>query len=367
MNNIYIPTIKRFILLTGCFLILSNCKDRNENQNTDVAKKNYLQDKNEVNIMLLHQEIFKKELVSNGHLTALQKSELSFKVNETLKDVYIKNGDYVRKGQVLASLNSRTFEQKVAKAELDLKQATLDFKDLQVRRGYNPDIPNSIPKDEFDKMAVKSGYKNAFHQLQTSQFDLNATKLIAPFNGKIANINTKVYEQINSGKPFLTLINDAVFEVKFRVIESELKDIKINDAISIQPFATTKAYKGKITTINPQVEKDGTISIRATVKNDGNLLEGMNVKVFIQKDVPNQFVVPKAAVVLRDNHEVLFKVQNGKAFWTYVQTTYENSKQYAVIPHPDKSSATLKVGDTIIISNNLNLAHDSEVNIKSNN
>lgn len=93
----------------------------------------------------------------------------------------------------------------------------------------------------------------------------------------------------------------------------------------------------------------------------------MNVKVFIQKDIPDQFVVPKAAVVLRDNQEVLFTVKKGKAYWTYIQTTLENSKEYAVIPHPDKSSASLKVGDTIIVSNNLNLAHDSEIAIKGNN
>jgi multidrug efflux pump subunit AcrA (membrane-fusion protein) len=122
-----------------------------------------------------------------------------------------------------------------------------------------------------------------------------------------------------------------------------------------------------VITINPQVEKDGTILIRAQVKNDGSLLEGINVKVFIKKDIPNQFVVPKSAVVLRDNQEVLFTVKNGKAYWTYILTTLENSSSYSVIPNPDKSSASLKPGDTIIVSNNLNLAHDSEISIKTNN
>ncbi|WP_203257019.1 efflux RND transporter periplasmic adaptor subunit [Hyunsoonleella ulvae] len=314
--------------------------------------------------MLLNQGVFKKELVSNGRLVALEKSELRFKVSEALQHLYVKNGDNVTKGQILARLNNTTFKQKVNKAQLDIKQAALDFKDLQIRRGFDPDDSNAIPQEEYDKMAIKSGYKNSKHQLETAQFDLKSTTLIAPFSGKIANINTKLYEQVNTGTPFLTLINDAVFEVEFRVIESELKDIKVNQTITVQPSATNTSYNGKITTINPQVEKDGTILIKANVKNDGSLLEGMNVKVFIQKDVTDQFVVPKAAVVLRDNHEVLFKVQQGKAFWTYVQTTYENSKQYAVIPHPDKSSASLKVGDTIIVSNNLNLAHDSGVTVK---
>ncbi|NIJ46621.1 hypothetical protein FHR24_003116, partial [Wenyingzhuangia heitensis] len=74
-------------------------------------------------------------------------------------------------------------------------------------------------------------------------------------------------------------------------------------------------------------------------------------------------VVPKSAVILRQNQEVLFKVVNGKAYWTYVLTTHENSSSYAVIPHPDKSTANLEENDSIIVSGNLNLAHESEVKV----
>ena len=357
--------ILKHVFLMICFSILLNCNKPKENKEETINKKQYLLEKNEVDILVLDKTAFKKELVSNGRLVALEKSELKFKVNEKLKTIYVKNGDYVKRGQLLANLDAFTFQQKVNKAEIDLKQATLEFDDLQIRRGFNSNNKASIPVEEYDRMAIKSGYKNAIHQLENARFDLKSTKLIAPFSGKIANIESKKYDQINSGKAFATLINDAIFEVEFYVIESELKDIKVKDKITIEPFASNKIYEGEIITINPQVEKDGTILIKAQVKNDNNLLEGMNVKVFIEKDIPDQFVVPKSAVVLRDNQEVLFVVKNGKAYWTYVLTTLENSKAYAVIPNPDKSSASLKVGDTIVVSNNLNLAHDSEISVKS--
>ncbi|WP_308990453.1 efflux RND transporter periplasmic adaptor subunit [Mariniflexile litorale] len=359
--------LKKLLFIIFMVSLLQSCNKTKKNEDKDITKKQYLPDKNEVDIMVLDKSIFKKELVSNGRLVALEKSTLKFNVSEKLNNIHVKDGDYVKKGQLLASLDAFTYQQKVSKAEIDLKQATLEFKDLQIRRGFNPNNKETIPKEEYDMMAIKSGYKNALHQLENAKFDLQSTKLTAPFSGKVANINSKKYDQINSGKEFITLINDAVFEVEFYVIESELKDIKAKDSITIAPFATSKSYEGDITTINPQVEKDGTILIKARVKNDGQLLEGMNVKVFIKKDIPDQFVVPKPAVVLRDNQEVLFMVKNGKAYWTYILTTLENSKAYAVIPNPDKSSASLKPGDTIIVSNNLNLAHDSEVLIKSNN
>lgn len=348
-------------------LICIGCNEPKESKEGLIEKKQYLPNKNEVNIMVLNKGVFKKELVSNGRLVALEKSELKFNVSEKLNNIYVKDGDYVKKGQILASLDAFTYQQKVIKAEIDVKQATLEFSDLQIRRGFDSNTKETIPKEEYEMMAIKSGYSNALHQLENAKFELQSTKLIAPFNGKVANIDSKKYDQINSGKEFITLINDAVFEVEFYVIESELKDIKVKDKIAIAPFASSEAFEGEITTVNPQVETDGTILIKAQVKNNGQLLEGMNVKVFIKKDILNQFVVPKSAVVLRDNQEVLFTVKNGKAYWTYILTTLENSKEYAVIPHPDKSSASLIPGDTIIISDNLNLAHESEVTIKSNN
>ena len=356
----------KYVFFMICFCSFVNCNTFKESKDEKtIDKKQYLPEKNEVDIVVLSKGIFKKELVSNGRLVALEKSELKFKVNEKLKNIYVKNGDYVKRGQLLASLDAFTFQQKVNKAEIDLKQATLEFDDLKIRRGFNSNNKDSIPVEEYDRMAIKSGYKNAVHQLENTRFDLKSTKLTAPFSGKIANIESKKHDQINSGKPFATLINDTIFEVEFYVIESELKDIKIKDKITIAPFASNTVYEGRITTINPQVEKDGTILIKAQVKNDTHLLEGMNVKVFIEKDISDQFVVPKSAVVLRDNQEVLFIVKNGKAYWTYILTTLENSNSYSVIPNPDKSSASLKVGDTIIVSNNLNLAHDSEVSIKT--
>lgn len=354
-----------WFLMLVAFFSFYNCGDTKKNENDKTTKKQYLPDKNEVNIIVLKRGVFKKELISNGKLVALEKSELKFDVSEKLERLYVKNGDYVKKGHVLATLDAFTYQQKVNKAEIDLKQATLEFNDLKVRRGFDSNKVDDSNKKEYDMMAIKSGYKNTLHELENARFDLKSTKLIAPFSGKIANISSKQYEQISAGNEFITLINDAIFEVEFYVIESELKDINIKDMVSIKPFAINKTYKGRITTINPQVEKDGTILIKAQVNNDGSLLEGMNVKVFIEKDISYQFVVPKSAVVLRDNQEVLFTIKNGKAYWTYIQTTIENSKEYAIIPHPDKSSASLKIGDTIIISDNLNLAHDSEILIKS--
>jgi RND family efflux transporter MFP subunit len=235
---------------------------------------------------------------------------------------------------------------------------------MLVGRGYDLDLRGDIPDNIYEMAAIRSGFQEAEHQLKDARFELNSATLFAPFEGKVAGIQYKVHEQINSGTEFMTLINDSVFEVEFYLIESEINKIRLKEAVEILAFSSNKMYEGRISSINPLVEKNGTVLVKAKLKNDGGLIEGMNVKVRIQKEVPNQFVVPKSAVILRQNQEVLFKYQKGRTYWTYVNSINENSSDYAIVPDPEKSSATLVEGDTIIISGNLNLAHDTEVVIK---
>ncbi|WP_434035519.1 efflux RND transporter periplasmic adaptor subunit [Formosa sp. 4Alg 33] len=352
-------------LICLCVIVLYSCNEKKENPEEElIDKKTYSIQKNEVHVAVLQETAFKKELVSNGKLIALQKNSLKFEVGERLEKLYVANGDIVKEGETLAVLKPYVFQRKLDKATINLKKATLDFKDQLLGRGYDYDVKDSIPKNIYEMVAIRSGYDDALRDVEDAKYELQSSKLKAPFSGRIANIVNKQFEQISAGKDFITLINDAVFEVEFYLIESEIGDVSVNDQVEIIPFALEKTYQGKITTINPLVEKNGTILVKALVKNDGLLMEGMNIKVLIQKDILNQLIVPKEAVILRQNQEVLFKVVNGRAFWTYVLTTNENSRNYAVIPHPDKSSAVLTPGDSIIVAGNLNLAHDSEVFVK---
>lgn len=66
-------------------------------------------------------------------------------------------------------------------------------------------------------------------------------------------------------------------------------------------------------------------------------------------------MVPKTAVVLRNGRQVVFTEHDGYAHWNYVQTIHENSDSYTV--------DGLKEGDRVIISGNINMAHETPVTI----
>ena len=349
-----------FLLLAGGGIVSCNST---HSEAPPEEKRAFVPQENLVDTLVLKEEIFKKELVSNGKLKALQKSELRFRIGGQLLSLPVQNGQFITKGTTIAVLDPFEYKQKLDQAETQLQNAHLEFRDLLMGQGYAEADSQKVPRIVYEGASIRSGYTAARRGLETAKHELASTVLKAPFAGKLANIKHKAYEQVSPGDVFCTLINDQEFEVEFQLVESEVSQVKKGDEVKVIPYSNEQVFKGKISQINPLVDEHGLVMVKAKVKNPGSLMEGMNVKVLVENEVPGKLIVPKAAVVLRQNQEVLFVYKKGKAMWTYVQTGEENSTSYTVTAHPDKG-AQLQAGDTVIISGNLNLAHESEVVIK---
>jgi membrane fusion protein (multidrug efflux system) len=366
-NHNYFHTIMPQLNFIVCVLaivtlLLSGCgQPKPEDANVD--KRVYEKQENNVEVMVLNKTTFHKEIISNGKLKALTKSELKFKVSGELRQLNFQNGNAIKEGQIIAILDQFEYHQKLEQAQTTLKMASINLQDELLSYGGAKMNRDSIPRSIYESATIRSGYISATRDLKSAEFNLEGTVLKAPFGGKVANVKKNVHELVSSGEAFCAIIDDKEFEVEFHLIESEIAEVAINNNVKIMPFAVNATYSGTISEINPLVEESGLVLVKASVKNNGLLWEGMNVKVLIEKKVHDKLVVPKAAVVLRQNQEVLFKYVKGRASWIYIQTEQENSTSYSVIAHPDKGGE-LHPGDTIIVSDNLNLAHESNVVIK---
>ena len=353
-----------YLLLFILSIVLYACDVKPAKSYANAEKRQYTVQQNPVGVIILSKSMFRKELVNNGKLVAYRKSELQFRVGEQLVKLGVRNGDPIKAGQVIAELNTFVYRQQLTNAQIQLKRTKLEMQNVLIGQGYNTMDTLVIPPHIYEMAMVRSGYAEALQSMKTAQFNMESTRLVAPFGGILANITQKQYDRVNAGTTFCTLIDDSEFEAEFRMVESEAGDIRMGYEVRLIPFSNQTVYTGHISEINPVIDENGLILVKAQVKNPGGLMDGMNVKVLIQKEIPGQLVVPKSAVLLRDNQEVLFRCTHDTiAFWTYIQTTGENTTSYSVIAQPDKG-ATLESGDTIIVSGNLNLAHESKVSVK---
>ncbi|MDE5417933.1 efflux RND transporter periplasmic adaptor subunit [Labilibaculum sp. DW002] len=346
-----------FLMLLCVFCLAVSCKPIQGKTDEESSKIAFREELNEVKTIKLVAGTFQKELVSNGKLRAFCKSDLYFLLSNVVKKLNVSNGDFVQKGEVLAVLDD--FEQKnsLEESKQVLAKAELELADVLIGQGYNGQDTLEIPKEVLRISKLNSGFSSANLEYKNAQHDMMGTCLIAPFDGVVANLDGRIYDKTDISKPFCTLIDHKNFEVEFSVMESELRELRKGQRVKIFPFAFEKEYFGNITQINPVIEDNGLVKITARVNNKGgDLLEGMNVRVLIQNNLPNQLVVPKSAVLLRQNKEVVFTYKEGTAIWHYVSTGKENSSSYTIIEG-------LQAGDEVIVDGNLNLAHEAKVRV----
>jgi RND family efflux transporter MFP subunit len=310
-----------------------------------------------VAIQKVRNEEFALEIVSNGHVKAKSIADIYFRSADIVSNVYVHNGQYVKRGQPLASLDLYKLNAEKNKLAATLEQARLDMQDVLIGQGYAPDDFSSIPSDVLKLARIRSGLAQAETSYNLALKDIEQATLKAPFDGLVANLSIKPHTMASTTEPACQIINTSNLEVEFPILESELAYVSIGDKVDVSTFSTDNiSTTGTITEINPQIAQNGQITIKATIKAAKSLIDGMNVRTIIKRTIKDCLVVPKSAVVLRSNRQVIFTYENGKAMWNYVKTGLENLTQYTI-------TEGLQAGQEIIISGNENLAHQAPVNL----
>lgn len=354
----------RGLLLIVAVLGAIACGNEKKKEEKEIGKSEGQRQLIMVDTLELKKRTFQKQIVCNGKLRAVFKSDLSFDGTGVITEINGTNGDYVNKGSVLAALDNKEAMVELEKSRRAMEKADIDLQDKLIGQGYSADT-TVVPTAILRNVKISSGYDNAIDQLETARRRLASCYLIAPFNGRVANLDAKVYDR--SANKLCTLIDDSYFDVEFSILEAEIEEVEQKQHVKMIPFINDKkTFYGDVTEINPLIDEHGQVKIRARVRNtDRYLIEGMNVKIVLEREIKNSFVVPKEAVVLRDGFQVIFCYREGKAVWTYVDVVMSNIDSH-VITGSEKKQTSISENDVVITSNNLNLADGTDVTPDNN-
>lgn len=310
----------------------------------------------EVTVIQLKLSVFNHEIVSNGRLTAREKVDVNFQSPGLISEIFVKNGQRVAKGQRIATLDTYKLANQLEKDRHAVASARLEMQDVLIGQGYDPELSEKVPDEVMRLARLRSGLQQAELTLAATQKDLQDATLVAPVSGVIANLSAKPHNMSSSSTPICRIINDSGMDVEFSVLESELPMVKPGDNVSVAPFSDTRSHSGRITEINPMVDENGMVKVWASVNGGNGLIDGMNVRVSVMRQVGEALVVPKSSVVLRSGRQVVFTLDGNKAMWNYVTTGLENLNEYTV-------TDGLTSGMTVITSGNVNLAHEAPVKV----
>ncbi len=354
--------MKRIVLLAAIlFPLLFSCKGKADD--ADAARAVPMAEKNLVDTMLLRRTLFSREIVSNGVLEGSRRAELAFAASGTVAKVYVHNGSRVQKGSPIAELDTEALTLALANARQSLERSRLDYLDRLVSYGYGSDT-TQVPADLRESARIRSGYSAAELAVRTAELNLRGAVLRAPFSGVVANLKVKPWEQASG--TVCVVIDDGTFDVRFPLLESELPAIAVGRSVAVAPFIDPEArYEGRIREINPFVDAKGQVEVVASVRGARGLVEGMNVKLYIQSEGTLQLAVPKSAVVMRDGYDVIFTLDTTamKAQWLYVDIVGSNTTHHAVTGC-ERKRTEVHEGAIVITSGNINLADGSAVEIR---
>jgi RND family efflux transporter MFP subunit len=348
-----------FLPFFFCLFLLSCSSTKEETKEENVSA--LLPDEIvEVSVTELKYTDFYHELIANGNVVAQNKADLKFQLSENISAVYVKNGDRVKKDQKIAMLDQFKLKNTLLQSQDNLQRARLELQDVLIGQGYSLNDSIHIPSDVLQLAKVKSGYGQSLNQYELADYNFRHSVLYAPFDGIVANLFSKIHNYPDGSQPFCTIIDNSRPEVDFMILENELPFIREGDRVEVSPFSANEYNAaGKVTEINPTVNKNGMVRIKARLDNKTDqLFDGMNVKIRLQRSLGKQLIIPKEALVLRTNKKVVFTLNGDKAHWVYVETGLENSTSYVV-------TDGLKEGDRVIYEGNINLAHETPVRVKN--
>ncbi|MET0068981.1 MAG: efflux RND transporter periplasmic adaptor subunit [Candidatus Thiodiazotropha sp.] len=154
-----------------------------------------------------------------ARIDAGRKADLSFRVAGKVTRLSVKEGDYVEKGQLIATLDITDYRIAFNNRKANFDKAKKDYARAQelVKKGH-------ISKMDYDRLEAE--FKSANSALESAQQELNYTKLTAPFKGIIAKRHIENFEEIQAKQVILDLQDITTLEVKFDVPESQLRELQ---------------------------------------------------------------------------------------------------------------------------------------------
>ncbi len=224
----------------------------------------------------------------SGVVMPVETADLSFEVSGKIRDVKVTLGSEVKKGQILALLDTRNFELAIqsSKAEVDKAKAALAETENEYFR-YKRMIEKSlISQSEFDNAKAtyessKSSVDVTVAKLDIVQKDLQDSILIAPYDGTITKRFIEPSQQISSGNVAFEIEGTHGFEVHIMVPETLIQEVNQGELIQVSVSSLTELnFRGKISEIGTRAESASAFPVTiALLDNNSQLRAGMTAEV----------------------------------------------------------------------------------------
>ncbi|MBF7684364.1 efflux RND transporter periplasmic adaptor subunit [Acinetobacter sp. B10A] len=373
--------------LSICALALSltlvGCGKNESSQNNAAGGGNQQAPKPEVGVITAQAQGIAQSIVLSGRTTAYQVAEIRPQTSGIVLRRLFTEGSYVREGQALYELDSRSNNATVenAKASLMQQKANLLALETKLRRYQQLLASNAIAKQDFDDLTgqvnvAKAQVAASQAQVSNSEIDLGYSTIRAPISGQSSQSNVTVGALVTAGQTNAMTTIRQLDPIYVDINQSSSDLLRLRQSLSqgtIDRSNNTKVRlkledgtyyqnEGNLAFSDASVnEQTGTVTLRAVFPNPKHLLlPGMYSQAeIVQGVVPNAFLIPQMAVSRLPSGQAAALVVNQKGVIEsrIVETNGTQGQNWII-------TKGLTNGDRVIVDGVAKVKEGMEVNTK---
>jgi membrane fusion protein, multidrug efflux system len=251
-----------------------------------------------------------------GRVEALEKVEIRARVTGFLRDRHFREGQLVKEGDLLFTIEREPFEAEVGvkQAKIESAEAALTYASYQVERGRELVRTNTIPRATLDQRIAEQGVaaaslSGAKADLRLAEVSLSYAEIRSPIQGRVGRAAITRGNVVGPDSGVLTtVVRQDPIRVIFPVSQRQLLDIRRSyqgqgpEAVRIRvrlPDGSTYNQLGRVNFIDVQTDKaTDTALVQAQIPNpDAVLSDGQFVGLMVEGEEPQQaLVIPQSAV-----------------------------------------------------------------------
>lgn len=277
-----------------------------------------------------------------------------------LKEIYVDEGQFIKKGQLMFQIMPLLYQ-----AELQKARAEADFAEIEYENTKQLANTNVVSSNEL--ALAKAKLDKAKAELQLAQVHLSFTEVRAPFDGIMDRFHVRLGSLIEEGELLTSLSNNIEMWVYFNVPEAEYLAYKRNAGAGegkpvslVMANGETFNHNGKITAIEADFDnKTGNIAFRATFANpEGLLRHGETGNILMTTTLKNAMLIPqKATFEVLDQRYVYVLDAENKLRTVKIKIAEE-------LPHLFVVAEGLKADDKILLDGLRKVKEGQEIEYK---
>ena len=284
----------------------------------------------------------KSEVFATGKIESESQSSLNFAVSGRVVFVSVKEGDYVKKGQVIASLDREKFEIALRQAQQDVVAA-----DAKLEKVYD-DLPdNRIEsfQDKINRTAAEATKNQAFDAVKLAERNLKDTTLTSPIDGTIIELNVKAGEEVSAAEIAAKVADTASINFISEIDETDIGSISEGQNALIHldayPDQEINSKVQKVSSFGTTIETEATVfEVEFAFPAEDKFIIGMNGDIQITtEEKENVLSIPVEALV---GENIVYLRKNGQYIEKEVEVGIQNDSQAEII-------SGIEEGETVVI------------------